>query len=350
MKFSQHIILSTATIKEALGRLDQLAQDAILFVVDEKNILLGSVTDGDIRRGFINGISVNEKVLLVAQKEPKYILKDSDEVSKLKEYRNKNLRIIPIVDPTSKTICDLINFRVQKTLIPAVAVIMAGGEGKRLRPYTETIPKPLLKVGPKPIIEHNIDRLINVGINDIQISVNYLADQIEQYFGNGQMKQISISYLKETKPLGTIGSILLMNEPKYDDIIVMNSDLLTNIDFEEFYRSYKNSGAMMAVASTTYHVDVPYAVLETDKNQFVKSLKEKPRYTYYSNAGIYILNRQVLDLIPKDTFFDITDLMSKIIELDRGIVTFPISGYWLDIGKMEDFEKAQEDIKHLKLD
>lgn len=346
---SEHIVKKTDSVRVALTKLDQLASDAILFLVNEDEQLIGSITDGDLRRGFIKGLGFQDELIQFIQPHPVFIKEQNYSTELLNEYRSRNLKIIPILNDNNQ-IVDILNFRVKKTLIPAVAVIMAGGEGKRLRPYTETTPKPLLKVGPKPIIEHNIDRLINVGINDIQISVNYLADQIEEYFGNGQTKQISISYLKETKPLGTIGSILLMNEPKYDDIIVMNSDLLTNIDFEEFYRSYKSSGASMAVAATTYHVDVPYAVLETDKNQHVKSLKEKPRYTYYSNAGIYILNRQVLDLIPKDTFFDMTDLMSKIIELDRGIVTYPINGYWLDIGKMEDFEKAQEDIKHLKLD
>src|SRR5690606_2188515 len=152
------------------------------------------------------------------------------------------------------------------------------------------IPKPLLKVGDKPIIEYNIDRLINVGIKQITLSVNYLAEQLVEYFGDGSSKGIKISYVKEEKPLGTIGSILLVEDFEHEDIIVMNSDLLTNIDFADFYKTYKASGSDMAIATTSYNVDVPYAVLETREGNKIKSLKEKPRYTYYSNAGIYILH------------------------------------------------------------
>jgi NDP-sugar pyrophosphorylase family protein len=142
---------------------------------------------------------------------------------------------------------------------------------------------------------------------------------------------------------------LLVNDFEFDDIIVMNSDLLTNIDFADFYKTFKAANADMAVAATSYNVDVPYAVLETDDAQKVKSLKEKPRYTYYSNAGIYILKKDLLTLIPQGEFFDITDLMDKILALNRKLITYPINGYWLDIGKHEDFKKAQEDIKHLNL-
>src|SRR5690606_20149600 len=231
----------------------------------------------------------------------------------------------------------------------ADALLMAGGEGKRLRPLTEKTPKPLLKIGEKPIIEYNIDRLRNVGIKNVNISVNYLAEQLVEYFGDGSERGLNIKYVHEDKPLGTIGSILLVDHFKHDDIIVMNSDLLTNIDFIDFFRLYKDTGADMAVAATSYHVDVPYAVLEVNKTNTVRSLKEKPRYTYYSNAGIYILNKSLLKMIPKGEFFDITDLMDRVIEMNLKLITYPINGYWLDIGKHEDFKKAQEDIKHIKL-
>ena len=169
------------------------------------------------------------------------------------------------------------------------------------------------------------------------------------YFKDGASKNLNIKYVQEDKPLGTIGSVLLVEDFKHDDIIVMNSDLLTNIDFADFYKMFKASEADMAVAATSYHVDIPYAVLEVDNSNAVKSLKEKPRYTYYSNAGIYILKKELLKMIPEDTFFDITDLMDKILEMNLKLVTYPINGYWLDIGKHEDFKKAQEDIKHIKL-
>ncbi|VTQ07395.1 nucleotidyltransferase family protein [Sphingobacterium daejeonense] len=269
-------------------------------------------------------------------------------MEKLEEYKAKNFKVVPILDEKNQ-IVDILNFRTRSTLIPADAVLMAGGEGKRLRPLTETTPKPLLKVGGKPIIEYNIDRLKNVGIKNIHLSVNYLAEQIVEYFGDGNDRSLNIKYVKEDKPLGTIGSILLVDNFDHEDIIVMNSDLLTNIDYADFFKTFKESEADMAVAATSYHVDVPYAVLEVNDSNAVKSLKEKPRYTYYSNAGIYILKKDILKMIPEDQFFDITDLMDKILEMNLKLVTYPINGYWLDIGKHEDFKKAQEDIKHIRL-
>ena len=155
--------------------------------------------------------------------------------------------------------------------------------------------------------------------------------------------------MKENKPLGTIGSILLVNSFNHDDIILMNSDVLTNINIANFYKYYKESGADMAVAVTTYHVKVPFAVIQTNENQQVLSLKEKPDYTYLSNAGIYIIKTKLLSLVPEDTYFDITDFMNKIIELNYKLFTFKINGYWLDIGSHEDYNKAQEDIKNITL-
>ncbi|RZK24588.1 MAG: nucleotidyltransferase, partial [Flavobacterium sp.] len=244
-------------------------------------------------------------------------------------------------------IIDILNFRIQKTIIPADAVLMAGGMGKRLMPFTSKTPKPMLKVGNKPIIEYNVDRILNVGIKNLNFSINYLGDQIEQHFGGGEDRQAKFRYVRETQPLGTIGSILLVNNFEHDDVLVINADLLTNIDFADFYTSFKKSGADMAVATTSYAVDVPYAVLEIDGENFATSFKEKPRYTYYSNAGIYFLKKSVLAMIPKDVFYDITDLMEAVIASGGKILTYPIMGYWLDIGKHDDFTKAQEDIKYI---
>lgn len=344
----KHTIQQMRTVRDALIKLDQLASDAILFVVDSENKLLGSLTDGDLRRGFINGLGFEDRLTDFIQPSPKFILEKEYSLDKLETFRANHFKVVPILDG-QKTIVDILNFRTRSTLIPADAVLMAGGEGKRLRPLTEDTPKPLLKVGEKPIIEYNIDRLKHVGIKNINLSINYLGDQLVDYFGNGSDRGLNIQYVREDKPLGTIGSILLVDHFDHDDVIVMNSDLLTNIDYADFFKTYKNSGADMAVAATSYHVDVPYAVLEVNDGNTVKSLKEKPRYTYYSNAGIYILKKEVLKMIPKDQFFDITDLMDRIIEMNLKLVTYPINGYWLDIGKHEDFKKAQEDIKHIKL-
>lgn len=346
--FKEHLILKSQSVRDALIHLDKLASDAILFVVDEENRLLGSLTDGDLRRGFIRGLGFEDSITDFIQPDPKFIYEKDFNQEKLKSFKENLIKIIPILN-IDKQIVDVLNFRFRTTLLPLDAVLMAGGEGKRLRPLTENTPKPLLKVGEKPIIEYNIDRLANVGIENMYLSINYLGEQLEAYFGDGSSKNIKIDYLREQKPLGTIGSVLLVEEFQHDDILVMNSDLLTNIDFADFYKTFKDSNADMAVAATSYHVDVPYAVLETDDNQNVKTLKEKPRYTYFSNAGIYIIKKKLLSMIPEGEFYDITDLMEKVIEMDQKLVTYPINGYWLDIGKHEDFKKAQEDIKHIKL-
>lgn len=343
----KHTILENTSVRDALIKLDILASDAILFVINSNNVLIGSLTDGDLRRGFIRGLGFDDRLLDFIQPNPSYILDGEFVMDKLEEYKARNFKIVPILND-ARQIVDIINFRTQTTIIPADAVIMAGGEGKRLRPLTENIPKPLLKVGEKPIIEYNIDNLQKVGIKNITISINYLGDQLIQYFGDGQNRRLNIQYVREDKPLGTIGSILLVDEFKHDDIIVMNSDLLCNIDFKDFYKLYKARKADMAVAATSYQVDIPYAVLEADENNKVISLKEKPKYTYYSNAGIYILKKEVLRMIPKSQFYDITDLMERILEMNLKLVTYPINGYWLDIGKHEDYRKAQEDINHIK--
>lgn len=345
----KHIIYQNQSVREALISLDQLASDAILFVANEDLKLIGSLTDGDLRRGFIRGLGFEDSILSFVQGNPKFIYEDEYEPNKIEGFKNKNLKIIPVLSREDK-IVDILNFRTKSALIPADAILMAGGEGKRLRPLTENTPKPLLIVGDKPIIEYNIDRLINFGIKKINLSINYLGEQLVDYFKDGASKGIEISYVKEDKPLGTIGSVLLVENFYNDDIIVMNSDLLTNIDFSDFFKAYKESDADMAVATTSYHVDVPYAVLEVeDDGAVVKSLKEKPRYTYYSNAGIYIMKKKLLKMIPENEFYDITDLMDRVLEMNLKLITYPINGYWLDVGKHEDFKKAQEDIKHIKL-
>lgn len=347
-KVLDHLINVDKPIREALSMLNNLSTDAILFVIDESNRLIGSLTDGDLRRGFLKNLGFDHSILDFIQSNPVYITRGQYQLEDLETYKAKNFKIIPILD-NEHCVVDILNFRLTKTLIPADAVLMAGGEGKRLRPLTQNMPKPMLKVGGKPIIEHNVDRLINFGIKNINISINYLGDQLIDFFGDGSSKGAKIQYVKEDRPLGTIGSILLIENFQFDDILVMNSDLLTDIDFADFYKEFKKSGADMAIAATSYHVDVPYAVLEVDNEYKVKSLKEKPRYTYYSNAGIYLMKRHVHDLIPNGEYYDITDLMDALLKTGKKLITYPIIGYWLDIGKHEDYNKAQEDINHLNL-
>ena len=345
-KYRDHLIATRYSIKEAMQRLNILANDAIVFVVDENDRLKGSLTDGDVRRGLLNGITIEESVRKIIQAHPKFIRKEVRDIHQIIKYRADNFRIIPVIDNDNKVI-NIINFRYMRSYLPIDAIIMAGGRGQRLKPLTDTTPKPLLKVGDKCIMEHNVDRLVLYGIDDFWFSVKYLGNQIVDYFGDGKNRNGSIHYVWEDEPLGTIGSLSKIDNFTHEHVLVSNSDVLTNLDYESFYLDFLEKDADFSVVTIPYNVSIPYAVLETS-NGHVLDFKEKPTYTYYSNGGIYLMKRSVLNYIPKDTFFNATDLMEKLIAENKKVISFPLLGYWLDIGQHKDLEKAQIDINNIK--
>ena len=344
--FKDHLILGGSSLKQALAMLNDLSIDAILFVVDKDHKLIGSLTDGDVRRGLLKNFTIDSKIDEIIQPNPRVISKGDNDIQKIIDYREKNYRILPVIDSNGKVV-NVINFRTINSYLPVDAVIMAGGKGLRLKPLTDNTPKPLLNIGSKPIMEHNLDRLAKFGIDDFWVTVNYLGDQIVRYFGDGKSKNIKIEYVQECEPLGTIGAISKITNFEHDYILVTNSDLLTNIDYEKFFLEFITNQADFAVLTIPYQVNIPYAVLETH-NGAIKSFKEKPTYTYYSNGGIYLMKRKLLNYIPKNTFYNSTDLMETLIERKFKVVSYPFSGYWLDIGKHEDYEKALADINNLK--
>lgn len=344
----QHIVNHNSQARVALKALDVLEDNVsrTLFVINDATKLVGSLTDGDIRRGLLNGKEISEPISVFMNTNFKFLKNSEDNLELIRQYRKAEISLIPLIDDDQHLI-EVLDLKKMRTKLPLAALIMAGGRGERLKPLTEVTPKPMLKIGEKPIIEHNIDRLISYGIKDVYISVKYLKDQIINYFGNGSDKGINIYYIEEDEPLGTIGALSLIESLPYEDILVMNSDLLTNIDFEDFYNFYKNNKAKMALASVPYHVNIPYAVLETS-GHVISSFSEKPSYTYYSNGGIYLLKFNLKDLFEKGVFFNATDLMDKVmLNEDSCLIHYPLLGYWLDIGKHQDFIKAQEDIKHI---
>lgn len=346
-QFNRHIASIHTPVREALMQLDALAADAILFLVDTENGLIGSLTDGDLRRGFIKGLDFDTHLSQFIQPNPKFIQQGQYNLKAIIALRKDFFTIFPVVN-ADKQVINVVNFRHQKSYLPVDALIMAGGRGVRLKPLTNDTPKPLLKVGDKPIIEYNIDRLNTYGIDDVWISLRYLGEQIESHFGSGAHKSMRINYVNENEPLGTAGALALVNNFVHDRILMMNSDLLTNIDFEEFYLFFEEHEADLAVACIPYQVNVPYAVMETE-NLVVTGFKEKPTYTHYSNAGIYLMKREVAEMVPSNEHFNATDLMEKLIKEGKKVVSYPFMGYWLDIGRHEDFEKAQRDIHNLKL-
>jgi dTDP-glucose pyrophosphorylase len=345
--YKKHLLPKGSSVLQALERLNILAKDTIIFIVDENQKLVGSLTDGDIRRALLKGYDTKKLVDDIIQPNPRFLIKGQCDVLKVIYYRENNFRIIPIVDQDGQ-VCNVINFNEVKSYLPIDVVLMAGGRGERLKPLTDGVPKSMLKVGNKPIIEHNIDRLRLYGTENFWLSVRYLSEQITDHFGNGSDKNISVSYLYEDEPLGTIGAVSTIQDIEHDYVLVMNSDLLTNLNYEDFFLDFINRGADFSVLTIPYSVDIPYAVLETE-NENVLSFREKPTYTYYSNGGVYLMKKEVIGLIPKNTLYHATDLMERLIELNKKVVSYPLVGYWLDIGRKDDFDKAQKDIHHLNL-
>jgi dTDP-glucose pyrophosphorylase len=343
----EHILIhKDRTILDALHKLNKIRDVSrlILFVTDADGSVLGSLTDGDIRRSLAEDADIRKKVGDICFRGFTFET-DKKGFLDLRPYRKKDIKILPILDK-EKRMLRFVDLEKTKSVLPMECMIMAGGRGKRLSPLTDTVPKPMLPLGDKPIIEHNIDRLIAFGIQKIYISVKYLGEQIQEYFGDGSKKGISIEYIWEEEFLGTAGALALVDEFKSDHVLLMNSDLFTNVDFEDLYLELIKNNADMAVASTEYKVDVPFAVFET-KEKKVIDFKEKPSYVYHSNAGIYILNRKLIDKIPKNQFYDITDLMDNLVKEGGKLVHNPIIGFWIDIGKPSDYKQAQEFVKHL---
>ena len=349
-KYSTHIIYLETPAREALRVISSLPDNSslTLFVIDETNCLNGTVTDGDIRRGLLSGLEISEPISKFMFKDFRYIDKGYEDINELKYFKNLGINLIPVLD-SNRRLIEIIDLKKRKASLPISAILMAGGRGERLRPLTDSLPKPMLIVGDKPIIEHNIDRLIDFGVTDFYICVRYMKNDIINYFGNGEKKGININYIQEENPLGTIGAISLIENIANEDILVMNSDILTNIDFEDFYSTFKKYKSEMTIVSIPYVVAVPYAVIKTN-NSFVSNFEEKPKYTYYSNGGIYLMNTNTKNKIPKEEHFNATDLMELLInEKVNALTHYPLLGYWLDIGRHSDFIKAQEDIKHLNL-
>jgi dTDP-glucose pyrophosphorylase len=346
MNYRKHLINSNGTIKYALELLSSVGLDTILFAINENKQLIGSITDGDIRRGLLKGLSIENPIAEIINSNPKFIRKENYSIDEIKNLKNNNYKVIPILDKNG-VIINIISFRSILSYLPIDVVIMAGGLGSRLKPLTDETPKPLLKIGDKTIIDYNIDRLMSFGVDDFWISVRYLADQIKEHFGNGNSRNVSIEYVSEDTPMGTIGAVSKINNFKHDFVLITNSDILTNLNYENFFEDFIEKDADMSVVTIPYDVEIPYAVMETNGNNIL-SFIEKPTYTYYSNGGIYLVKKSILNNIPKNKFFNSTDLMELLLEKKLNLISYPTHNYWLDIGKPKDYLKAQKDIKYIK--
>lgn len=341
----QHIIHHHDNILKAFELLNHLPETLTLFVVNDNQQMVGTLTDGDIRRAFLKGRTTNDKVVDFIKSTFHYLNETIDplEINRIKKL---GIHLLPVLNKDG-SIKRVINFKKTKNILPVDAVLMAGGKGERLRPLTNNTPKPMLPLGDKPIIEHNIDRLIAYGIENIYISVNYLAQQIMDYFGDGSSKGINIQYIQEEKFLGTIGSLSMVKQFNNPYILVMNSDLFTDVDFEDLFLNLNLNLADMAVASIPYTVNIPFGIMVRENNQ-ITGLKEKPSFTHYANAGIYLMKTELKNKIPTHTYYNATDLIETTIASNGKVIDNPITGYWIDIGRHNEYEKAKEIIKHLK--
>lgn len=342
-----HIISEKKTLLEALKQINSIAPEPlVLFVVDDKQRMVGTLTDGDSRRALIAGASVSDTIDTVMLRNFRYMTTDNvADVKEIRHQKDMKMKLVPILDKGNR-IVDIINLEKYKSRLPFDAVLMAGGKGERLRPLTLETPKPLLKVGDKCIIDHNIDRLISYGVKHISVTVNYLKEQIEEHFAEPH-GEVKVQTVREPKFLGTIGSIKFVENFYNDTVLVMNSDLFTNINYEDFYLHFKEHDADMSVAAVPYSVQVPYGIFKIEERRNITGLVEKPTYDYYANGGIYLIKKSALDLIPEDTFFNATDLIEALIAAGKKVIRFPLNGTWIDIGNPQEYKRANELVNHM---
>ena len=342
---SKYCIPQTATIREALKRINEISGSAqMLFVLNEDQQVVGTLSDGDIRRGLITGHELSESVEQILFRNFRYLRENNIDIEQLREFRELKLPVVPILNNEGRLL-DYINFHKQKSLLPIDAVIMAGGKGERLRPLTLTTPKPLLPVGNKVIIDHNVDRLIAYGVKNISVTVNYLAEQLEEHYREPR-NNVQIQCVREQKFLGTIGAVRLVSEFHNDVVLVMNSDLFTDIDYENMYLHFIENKADMSIAAVPYTVSIPFGICDLDGRD-VKGIVEKPTYNYYVNAGIYMLRREMLTKIPYNEFYNATDLIETLVRNNDRVIRYPLNGTWIDIGTMSEYQKAKDLVKHI---
>ena len=347
MKNIENIKLrQNATIKEALEIIDSGAMQ-IALVVDDNDKLLGTLTDGDIRRGILMGLDLDSSIETIVFKEPAVAKISSTKEEILKIALSKKLHQIPIVDDNGivldlKEIEELVEPKIKTNRV----ILMVGGLGTRLRPLTQDMPKPMLKVGNKPILQTIVEKFAEYGFVNITMCVNFNASIIRDYFGDGKEFGVNIDYVLEQKRMGTAGALSLLKERPSEPFFVMNGDLLTNVNFEHIFNYHMLHKATATMCVREYDYEVPYGVVKMNDNK-ITAIAEKPVQKFFVSAGIYMLSPEILDLIPKNEFYDMPALFEKLIKLSKNVISFPIREYWLDIGRMEEYQRANEEYKEV---
>lgn len=333
------IVLRESTTHQDIIAVVERGGYGLAAVVDEHLKLLGIVTDGDIRRCVLLGDFSLDKLL---NRKPKVWRSDQPEKSAISYLKRIHRRQIPVVDEGG-TLIKIISLDDSSFLVNNnPVVLMAGGLGTRLRPLTEKVPKPMLKIGDKPIIEHLIESFVQHGFMNFFITVNYLADQLKKYFGNGSALGITIEYVEENKRMGTAGALATIKNSLNMPFYVANGDIVTNLDFFDMLNFHMEEGNDLTICVKKNEINIPYGIVEIGNDHRIRSIKEKPVYEYFVSSGIYILENTILKYIPDDSFFDMPDLIQKIIDVSGTVRSYKFDGYWTDIGHLKSYNEAKD--------
>tara|TARA_A100001388_G_C28728992_1_gene480497 strand:+ start:43 stop:1107 length:1065 start_codon:yes stop_codon:yes gene_type:complete len=339
------IIQEDCDIKEVISAIERGGL-RIALILNQENKLLGTISDGDIRRGLLKGISLDSSFTSIIKKNclTANTFSKREEITKM--MRDNAISQIPIVSKDN----DFIGLEIAEELLPSsseffmpnTALLMAGGRGKRLMPITDNCPKPLLTINNKPILEIILDQCIDSGIRNFYISVHYLADKIIDYFGDGSKWNVNIQYVREDFPLGTAGALKLLPKGLKQSLILINGDVLTKTNFQNILKYHSKNSADITICAREQILSSPYGVIEVEGIYF-KSMVEKPSFRQLVNAGIYVLSPSIIELVKKNEYLDMPELISKSKKKDKKIVVYPLHEYWLDIGKPEALDKAHFD-------
>jgi len=336
------------TLETALRTLDSTGRGCVL-VVDEAGRLMATLTDGDARRAILRGIQPSARIrtwLIDLQRSvpPTTAPVETPLPDLLSLMRAAGVRHIPLIDDEQRpaglaSVADLLAGPVPSA--GSRALVMAGGKGTRMHPLTLSVPKPMLSVGDRPIIERLMERLRITGIRRVSVSLHHMADHIRDFLGNGERFGVDIDYVQEEVPRGTAGALALIDESD-EPVLVINADILTTVDFRAMMDFHQEHQAALTVAVRNVEVDVPYGVIEVEGTD-VRSVVEKPRYSYFANAGIYVVEARVYRMVPNDRHYDMTELIEKLCTTGEKVAAFPIFEYWRDVGRPEDYASAQLD-------
>ncbi len=346
------LINESADVREAI-RAIEAGQKGIAVIVNTNGCLQGVVTDGDIRRGLLAGVKLKASITSIMNRKPTKAVSGMSQSSIVELLKQSALESLPLVDSKNCVIdVILLTDLTQETDTGkadgfSCALIMAGGEGRRLLPLTENLPKPLVEVGGMPLIERQVRRVANAGVSRIYIAVNYLAGMIESHLGDGSRYGVEIQYLREQQKLGTAGALSLIKDTLDGPVLLMNGDVFTSIDFRYLLDFHSKHQPLITVAAIDYHVEIPYGVIKT-AGAFAVCLEEKPSQQFLCNAGIYAISPEAVSQVPQNQPYNMTDLIELGISQKSGVAVFPVHEYWSDIGTHAELDKARSELKIVK--